>query len=439
MIASILAFFQSNGFVLELLCCNVLFTYSQEKRRGYWLRILLTALVLLTSSVLLNSVPINSVFFNFLKYFIWFFLTVFSGILSCQISFSVALFLSISAYVCQHMAFKVGETVLHFLPQSLDDPVTSVIYLTILVCIYALEFLVYARRIKTMDEKFLSQNQFIFLCVGVAIYTSILQFIFAEHMEQIPNTLRFTYSSLDIVCCLFALSMQYGLFRTNRLEEEKRLMEHILHMQEEKFRESKENIELINIKCHDLKKHLLSLHGLDQEELKRLYSTLNIYDMSVKSGNEILDIILAEKSLLCQQAHIQLECMASGGSLSFISTADVYSLFGNAIDNAIESVLKVSDLNKRYISISIKQTRGLIVFHIENPYVSVLQFADGLPVTTKDDKSFHGFGLKSIQLMAEKYHGYLSITAKDNLFSLNIAIPVPAQQADDERAAAADI
>lgn len=425
MIRLLLSFFRTNGFVLELLFCNMLFTYSQEKRRGYWGRIVLTALVLLASSFLLNSVPDHSVIFNFVKYFIWFFLTVFSGIFACRISFSIALFLSISAYVCQHMAFKVGETVTHFLSDTLSNEAISVVYLLLLLCMYLFEFLVYARRIKTMDEKLLAQNQFIFLCVCVAVYTSILQFIFVKYIDQIPDLLFLTYASLDIVCCLFSLSIQYGLFKTNRLEEEKRLMEHILHMQEEKFRESKENIELINIKCHDLKKQLLSLQGLNKEDLQQIYSTLNIYDMSVKSGNEILDIILAEKSLLCQQAHIQLECMASGSSLSFISTADVYSLFGNAIDNAIESVLKVRDLNKRYISISIKETRGLIVFHIENPYTSVLQFEDGLPVTTKMDKSFHGFGLKSIQLMAEKYNGYLSIVAQDNLFTLNIAIPHP--------------
>ena len=428
MIEAALEFFRTNGFVLELLCCNVLFTHSQEKRKGYWLRILLMAVVLLISAALLNSVPLYTISYNFLKYFIWFFLTVFTGIFTCRMPFSIALFSSIGAYVCQHMAFKAGEAATHFMPKDIGVQANDIVYLLVVLCVYIFAYLVYARRIKSMDQKFLSKNQFVFLCMGVAVYTSLLQYVFAEYIDHMPDAVYISYASLDIVCCLFALSIQYGLFRANLLEEEKWMMEHILHMQEEKFRESKENIELINIKCHDLKKQLSGLHGLDQEELQRLQGILNVYDMSVKSGNNVLDIILAEKSLLCQQAHIQLECMASGASLNFISASDVYSIFGNAIDNAIESVLHVSDLNKRFISISIKEARGLIVFHIENPYSGVLQFEDDLPVTTKSDKSFHGFGLKSIRLMAEKYAGYVSIVARDGLFSLNIAIPAPAGQ-----------
>ena len=248
MIEVLLNFFQNNGFVLELLFCNMLFTYSQEKRRGYWLRIILSAVVLLLSSVLLNALPSHSVTYNFLKYFIWFFLTVFSGIFSCKMSFSIALFLSISAYVCQHMAFKVGEAVSRFLPPALDGTPASILYLLTIVCVYLFAFQLYARRIKTMDEKYLAQNQFIFLCMGVAVYTTILQFIFAEYAERMPDTVYLTYTSLDIVCCLFALSVQYGLFKTNRLEEEKRLMEHILYMQEKKYQDTKENIDLINIR-----------------------------------------------------------------------------------------------------------------------------------------------------------------------------------------------
>jgi len=213
--------------------------------------------------------------------------------------------------------------------------------------------------------------------------------------------------------------LQFGIIETSSLKEESKLMEHVLFMQHEKYRLSKETIDLINIKFHDLKKQMLP-RAMDEQEAQELYQTLNIYDMAVKSGNEALDIVLAEKSLLCEQEHIRLECIADGEQLSFMSASDVYSLIGNAIDNAIESVMKVTAHEERFINISIKDSRNLLIIRIENPFCGELEFEDGLPVTTKEDKSFHGFGMKSIQKVVEKYNGFFSIDPKNHLFVLNI-------------------
>ena len=93
---------------------------------------------------------------------------------------------------------------------------------------------------------------------------------------------------------------------------------------------------------------------------------------------------------------------------------------GNAIDNAVESVQKICDANRRFINVSIRKSRELLVINIENPYEGELRFKDGLPQTTKADKNFHGFGMKSIRMVVEKYNGFLSIAAEDGLFTLNI-------------------
>lgn len=418
-----LGFFQTNGFVLELLCCNVLFACSQKRRSCFWGRIILSVLVLLLSAALLNSFPVDTLVFNFSKHVIWFFLTMLFIMWAYEISFSMALFSSVGAFVCQHMAFKVGESVLKMFSANLNSFFGICLYLASIFSIYFVSYFVFVQRINRSHEKIGVRSQFVFLCVGVAVYTSILQFVFAKYADKIPDVLFFTYASLDILCCMFALSIQYGLFRTDQLEEEKKLIERILRLQEKKFIDSKKNIELINIKCHDLKKYVSNLKGLDQEELQHLKETLNVYDMTFRTGNEVLDIVLAEKSLICQQKQIQLECMANGKILEFISLLDVYAIFSNAIDNAIESVLKVDDLERRYISISIREVLGMVVFHIENPYEGTLTFENGLPITTKSDKAFHGYGLKSIKHAVEKYQGTLSINANDKLFNLNITIP----------------
>ena len=65
-----------------------------------------------------------------------------------------------------------------------------------------------------------------------------------------------------------------------------------------------------------------------------------------------------------------------------------------------------------------------LVIHMENYFDCSLTFEDGLPVTTKADRAYHGYGLKSIRFITEKYGGTMSIQSADNIFSLNILFPL---------------
>lgn len=424
MMEQLLSFFRTNGVIFELMICNLLFCISQKRRPLYPLRVLLSALLMTLSAVLLNLAQSDSVFYNLFKYILWYLLSLLGNSFVYDISFRVSAFIGVGAFISQHMSFKVGEIVLFFLPDSVPPAWQNLAYVLTLAVMYTFSYLVFARRFRQVNVRHARQNQLFLLYFAVAAYITVLQFYFTDYVDVIPTQLYLIYASFDIICCMISMMLQYGIIETSSLKEESKLMEHVLFMQHEKYRLSKETIDLINIKFHDLKKQMLP-RVMDAEEAQELYQTLNIYDMAVKSGNEALDIVLAEKSLLCEQQHIRLECIADGESLSFMSASDVYSLIGNAIDNAIESVLKATEPENRFIDISIKRSRELLIIHIENPFEGDLQFRDGLPLTTKADKDFHGFGLKSIQKVVEKYDGFFSIIPQDHLFVLNIVFPTP--------------
>ena len=61
--------------------------------------------------------------------------------------------------------------------------------------------------------------------------------------------------------------------------------------------------------------------------------------------------------------------------------------------------------------------------HIENYYSGELEFEDGLPKTTQEDNGYHGFGMRSISMIAEKYGGYMEVNASDGVFRLDISFP----------------
>ena len=151
------------------------------------------------------------------------------------------------------------------------------------------------------------------------------------------------------------------------------------------------------------------------------------YDTKIATGNDALDVIMTEKGLLCREKGIEFTCMADGAALNFMEDADIYSLFGNALDNAIEASVGVTDSEKRIVGVVAKHTDGFLSVNIYNYFENEPKFRDGLPVTSKHDKESHGFGVRSIAMITEKYGGDLSINAKDGIFDLNLLFHVGMQ------------
>lgn len=116
--------------------------------------------------------------------------------------------------------------------------------------------------------------------------------------------------------------------------------------------------------------------------------------------------------------------MVDGEKLSFMPVGDICALFGNAVENAIEAVSKLERRSERFISFQARESRGMLVITIENCYAGDLELDDGLPKTTKDATDYHGYGLKSIRRVAEKYGGQVTVLA-DEMFHLTILIPLP--------------
>ena len=125
----------------------------------------------------------------------------------------------------------------------------------------------------------------------------------------------------------------------------------------------------------------------------------------------------------CRANNIKITCVADGDVLEFMHVADICTIFGNALDNAIESVSLIDDPEKRLIHLSLSQKKNFVLIQINNYCEGTITMKNGYPVTTKADKRNHGFGLKSIRYTIEKYHGTLTFDLKDNWFELKMLIP----------------
>jgi sensor histidine kinase regulating citrate/malate metabolism len=196
------------------------------------------------------------------------------------------------------------------------------------------------------------------------------------------------------------------------------------HEDEKHYEMNKATIQLIDIKCHDLRHQIRTLKNsgqvISKDELQSIEDAIHIYDTRMKTGNQSLDVILQEKSLICKQNNIVFNCILDGSALSFMKESDIYSLFGNIVDNAIESSMKIANPDQRVITLKIHKVANGVFAYEENRYVGDLVFKDGLPVSTKGDDRYHGFGMKSIRMIVESYHGTMNITTKDGVFALSL-------------------
>ena len=118
--------------------------------------------------------------------------------------------------------------------------------------------------------------------------------------------------------------------------------------------------------------------------------------------------------------------MADGKTLEYIDPFDLYIMIGNALDNAIECLCKIPEKDKRFLSINVRQKNSLILLSIRNYCQQMPEMIQGLPVTTKEEKQEHGYGMKSIQEIVQKYDGQMQIRFEHHTFILNILLPAPA-------------
>lgn len=227
-----------------------------------------------------------------------------------------------------------------------------------------------------------------------------------------------------------AILVAYHIQRLHlRAQHDLESMEMILHNQYNQYQQSQETLDLINYKYHDLKHHIIALRAEENKEKRNAYldqmeDEIRNYEAQNKTGNQVLDTLLTAKSLYCMREKIALTYVVDGARLDFMDVMDICSIFGNALDNAIECEKKIPETEKRMIHVSMFVQQTFLIIRFENYCEGELNFEQNLPVTTKKQAEFHGYGLKSLRHTVHKYGGEVDIDVEDQWFRLKILIPM---------------
>lgn len=264
---------------------------------------------------------------------------------------------------------------------------------------------------------------------AIFLIAFVISFLAAFSILNLGKAADLTlFISSGILSAIFMIIFVYTKNLLYLREQEQRDKMQIAQLQQQfaYYQEKMKDEERIRSIYHDLKNHLLVMENRQNtEETRQMAETLRSqiadYEDYVHTGNEFLDIILKDKAAKAREKQIDFSAMVDFHGIDFMEPLDISTIFGNAIDNAIEASENLPEY-KRLITVKAERVRDMLLITIENNTQPGNHLTEG---TTKKDRFVHGFGIPNIKKAVEKYGGQCSFQQEERVYRLKILIPCP--------------
>ena len=208
------------------------------------------------------------------------------------------------------------------------------------------------------------------------------------------------------------------------MENELKTVKSNYEKQVELEKEIKKNQEQMRLLKHDMKNHILVIAGfLEQgketeakQYVSEILNKLNKMYTYVSVGNALLNYIINSKLSKAKELEIEIKAQIENLEFAYMDSMEFSALLNNVLDNAIEAAVLAP---KKYMEVKIISVKGFDTICVKNTVVaSVLENNPELE-TTKDEDG-HGYGLKQIKSIVEKYDGMIDIEEENGMFIVNI-------------------
>lgn len=430
-------------FLLSLTMGELLFSHGYGRRSCFAVRYVASRVLVLAASYiptlfyfLVEKAIQNAIVTNcavIVAYLMMFSMLVLSMAFSYNASFLRCLVSAALSYLCQNISYGIYfilntvvglDRVLYMnMPVSAALAVSCLLQLACTAVVLASCYVLFAHRMSGFPNEQLSWRSTAAIVVIILLFVLVFNAL-GNILNAGSTPVNVFVRVLLILCCVGILALYVILLKEQSAEREAAILSKLNEDERRHYDNLKETMQLIDIKCHDIKHYIAAAGNGDRAVLDELSESVAIYDTTVKTGNEVIDTLIAERALFCSAHDIRLTVIADASGLSFISAGDMCALFGNMIENAVEAVMQVEE-EKRLINVNIYPVAGQVFFSVENCCSRLPVIQDGLPKTSKQDTAYHGYGMKSIRMIAEKYGGTFSFSAQEGLFRVTVLFPLP--------------
>lgn len=383
--------------IITIICCIVFFTLTSIMKYPSYINNLIVFIISLTiTTIFYKDVIIKKI------YIIIFYIVILKSTSMLTTSILNIIF-SLSYYNIPNIILTriIGMTTINLFSLLISAIISRV----------------YSKKIKNLPIKY--WLYIIFCPIFSFIILLVLDRLLIEY-----NLTNLWFTILPIMGLIYINFITLNLFEDyyNRLEIE--TMKELEKKASENYKILENNEQEVRKLKHDMNNNILVLKNLiDKNNIDTAKEYLN--ELSIKIGkvsstvytkNYTLDSVLNIEAKKAQLYDISYKVSIISSHEIFISSIDISTILCNALDNAIEGA-KDSKKKLIYISIEIKKDRIYII--IQN---SICETDNINLISNKQDKKQHGYGLKNIKEIVNKYEGYIDFKIDEDIFILDIKL-----------------
>lgn len=212
------------------------------------------------------------------------------------------------------------------------------------------------------------------LMMTIIFLNDLLAVLFSNHSfmnsSKAPDTMIYVISTVMPIYFLMIFLYSRNTLYLREQERQKQISIERMNQQLAYYQEKLKDEERVRSVYHDMKNYLLVLQRkINAPEtagmVEKLQSQVAVYEDYVHTGNDILDIILKEKSEIAREKQIALPITASLYDIDFIEPLDIITIFGNGLDNAIEASERLMK-EERAILVKAGKVQNFLSILIEN-------------------------------------------------------------------------
>lgn len=332
------------------------------------------------------------------------------------------------------LLFPISRGLLSFTGMALPDALISstIEYLLCFTMFFALTHLVELNRITDLSIRRFSVAIAVLAC---ELYVKASLHAITESGQQIMREMSMYTIFLQVSMIILLIVYENYLYN-RQIQEIAHLQEVSAQYQAEAYRRQIDHENDTHRLYHDMKNHLLAIRGLCQEgetQVQKYVDTLigafiEIAPPMVETGNVLLNGLIAQKGTQARSQQIDMSVILDARSISYLSDTDICTIFGNALDNAVEACLKLPNEGERFIELKGGPVNGQYFLTIINSFNGNILLMAGQLFTMKQDKTMHGFGLHNIRKAVEKYGGTLCVDMTERQFKLTIMLPLDGEK-----------
>lgn len=403
-------FILDHEYVLTLFASLAIFLFCFPKRKLFYLTFALSFFLI---ELYWHFRPLPGP----LDFLIIYLLLIGSAYLTFNTNIFGVLFIVTTTFCVQHIAYKGAMILVTLIDYNLRGQIFYVLMeLFIIVVMNAIMYFTFLKKFKMENDLQINNGYLLAVAILIILFNIVVSYFVEDPLIEDKNYVIYSLVNLySIISSLAGIVILFMSSNETKLENDNKTLEVILKNDEKKYELAKITQEQINIKYHDLK-HYIQENKLNEDDVLEIEQNGKIFKSIYYTGNKTLDTVLLEKNLTCLKLNIHFLTIADGTLLNFMKINHLYSIFSNLIDNAIECVSKIDQIDRRIIRLMVSKQRNSVLIDLENTCLVAPIFKNNEIVTSKEDKENHGFGIKSIKSIVNKYNGHLYMSYENSKF-----------------------